>query len=53
MSDRHIVQKNFICRLEDYHTSVLPEAISSWNDLSVEEQSSYHLSITSFVGFIC
>ena len=40
MSDRCIVQKIFNCLLEDYRTSVLPEVISSWNDLTTEEQSS-------------
>ena len=47
MSDRHIVQKNFNCLLEEYRASILPEVIASWHDLSSEEQ---HLLTTFFVG---
>ena len=50
MSDRHIVQKNFNCLLEDYRASVLPEVISSWKDLSTEEQSSMSYLNNFFCG---
>ena len=43
------MQKNFNCLLEDYRASVLPEVISSWNDLSTEEQS----SMSSLNNFFC
>lgn len=49
MSDRHIVQKNFNCLLEEYRALILPEVITSWHDLSSEEQQ----SMSSLNNFFC
>ena len=49
MSDRHIVQKNFNCLLEEYRAMILPEVITSWHDLSIEEQN----SMSSLNNFFC
>ena len=38
MSDRHIVQKNFNSLLEDYRSQILPNVVSNWDALSVQEQ---------------
>ena len=40
MSNKHIVQKNFNCLLEEYRAWILPEVIMSWKKLSSEEQHS-------------
>ena len=49
MSDRHIVQKNFNCLLEEYRAQILPEVITSWHDFSSEEQQ----SMSSLNNFFC
>ena len=49
MSDRHIVQKNFNELLESYRSEILPDVISSWNDLSSEEQQ----QVSSLNNFFC
>ena len=49
MSDRHIVQKNFNELLESYRYEILPDVISSWNDLSSEEQQ----QVSSLNNFFC
>ena len=49
MSDRYIVQKNFNSLLEEYCAQILPEVITSWHDLSFEEQQ----SISSCNNFFC
>ena len=49
MSDRHIVQKNFNSLLEEYRAQILPEVITSWQDLSSEDQQ----SISSLNNFFC
>ena len=49
MSDRHIVQKNFNCLLEEYRAQILPEVITSWHDFSSEEQQSMCLLLTTFL----
>ena len=49
MSDRHIVQKNFNCLLEEYRAWILPEVITSWKELSSEEQH----SMSSLNNFFC
>ena len=49
MSDRHIVQKNFNCLLEEYRALILPEVITLWHDLSSEEQQ----SMSSLNNFFC
>ena len=41
MSDRHIVEKNFNKILEDYRAEVLPEVVSNWSALSIEEKSNF------------
>ena len=38
MSDRHVVQKNFTKLLENYRSSVLPEVISNWSEMSEDEE---------------
>ena len=53
MSDRHVVQKNFNCLLEEYRALILPEVITSWDDLSSEEQHSISSLNNFFVGYIC
>ena len=50
MSDRHIVQKNFNCLLEEYRALILSEVITSWNELSFEEQHSMSLLNNFFCG---
>ena len=49
MSDRHIVQKNFNELLESYRSEILPDVISSWKDLSSEEQQ----QVSSLNNFFC
>lgn len=57
MSDRHIVQKNFNCLLEDYRAQILPSVISNWSSLSEEEQvkmctlNSFFCGMHLLVGF--
>ena len=41
MSDCHIVEKNFNKLLEDYRAEVLPEVVSNWLTLSIEEKSTF------------
>ena len=53
MSDRHIVQKNFNCLLEEYPALILPEVITSWHDLSSEEQHSMSSLNNFFMGYTC
>ena len=53
MSDRHIVQNNFNCLLEEYRALILPEVITSWNELSSEEQYSMSSLKNFFVGYTC
>ena len=50
MSDRHIVQKNFNDLLESYRSEILPDVISSWKDLSMEEQQQVSLLNNFFCG---
>ena len=49
MSDRHIVQKNFNELLEMYRSEILPDVVSSWKNLSSEEQQ----QVSSLNNFFC
>ena len=49
MSDRHIVQKNFNSLLEDYRSQILPNVVSNWDALSVQEQG----ELASLNNFFC
>ena len=49
ISDRHIVQKNFNSLLEDYTSQILPNVVSNWNALSVQEQG----ELASLNNFFC
>ena len=49
MSDRHIVEKNFNQLLEDYRGSVLPELVKSWDQMTLDEQT----SMTTMNNFFC
>ena len=40
MSDRHIVEKNFNQLLESYRSAVLPEVVSEWQELTLEQKNS-------------
>ena len=51
MSDRHIVLKNFNSLLEEYRAQILPEVITSWRDLSSEEQQSISSLNNFFVAY--
>ena len=50
MSHRHIVEKNFNVLLEDYHKSVLPTIVNSWDQMSPEEQTSMSTLNIFFCG---
>ena len=54
MSDRHIVQKNFNCLLEEYHAWILPESdhVHGRSSLLKNNTACLHLT-TFFVGYIC
>ena len=49
MSDRHIVQKNFNCLLEDYRSQILPSVVSDWNVLSEEAK----VQLSTLNNFFC
>lgn len=38
MSDRHVVEKNFNCLLEEYRSEVLPQVVESWCELTEEQK---------------
>ncbi len=40
MSDRHVVQKNFIELLEDYRKEVFPSVVGGWSQISEDERTS-------------
>ena len=50
MSDRHIVQKNFNDLLESYRSEILPDIITSWKEMSLEEQQQVSLLNNFFCG---
>ena len=52
MSDRHIVQKNFNELLQLYRLQILPDVVSSWPDLSPEEQQQVNSLNNFFVDYI-
>lgn len=49
MSDRHIVEKNFNQLLEDYRGCILPELVKSWDQMTLDEQT----SMTTMNNFFC
>jgi len=49
MSDRHVVQKNFNELLQSYRLQILPDVVSSWCELSPEEQQ----QVSSLNNFFC
>ena len=49
ISDRHIVQRNFNDLLESYGSEMLPDIVTSWKEMSLEEQQ--HVSLLN--NFSC
>ena len=43
MSDRHIVQKDFNDLLESYCSEILPDIVTSWKEMPLEEQQQVSL----------